>query len=237
MKNKSILRWTSYLLLLAGALALACCAFVLVQADVFQAYENRQLEQALKAKLPPAAALPRARQQPPPKAPANGSLIGRLEIPSVHLSTIVLEGDDVRTLRLGAGHIPGSALPGQPGNVGVSAHRDTFFRPLRNIAKNDEITLTTPDGSYQYVVESTAVVGPDDTRVSRCVQPADADPGDLLSLLLRRIGSETLHCPRQKSRVAKSATPLRTATTRKDARVYRWVVVVFASASLSSRRR
>jgi sortase A len=55
------------------------------------------------------------------------------------------------------GHIPGTALPGQPGNVGISGHRDTFFRPLRNIQTNDIITLTTLLGAYRYRVVSTQV--------------------------------------------------------------------------------
>ena len=52
--------------------------------------------------------------------------LGRLEIPSIALSTIFIEGVDDRALRRGVGHIPGTALPGMPGNVGLSAHRDTF---------------------------------------------------------------------------------------------------------------
>jgi sortase A len=49
--------------------------------------------------------------------------------------------------------------------VGISAHRDTFFRPLRNIRKNDVITFTTPSGEYRYRVVSTQVVSPRDIAV------------------------------------------------------------------------
>ena len=72
---------------------------------------------------------------------------------------MVLEGDDARALRFGAGHIPGTSLPGERGNFGVAAHRDTLFRPLRNIAANDRIRVDTVDGSYEYRVESTEIVG------------------------------------------------------------------------------
>jgi sortase A len=56
-------------------------------------------------------------------------------------------------------------MPGQQGNVAITGHRDTFFRPLRNIHNDDEITLTTLDGTYRYLVESTQVVAPEDTQV------------------------------------------------------------------------
>jgi sortase A len=56
-------------------------------------------------------------------------------------------------------------LPGQQGNVVLDGHRDTFFRPLRNIRQGDTITLKTLDGDFQYQVESTAVVPPTDIQV------------------------------------------------------------------------
>jgi sortase A len=95
----------------------------------------------------------------------TGSLIGRIEIPRLGLSVIVVEGVDRLILRRSVGHIPGTALPGQPGNVGISGHRDTFFRPLRNIRQDDIITLTTLLGEYRYRVVSTKVVSPSDVAV------------------------------------------------------------------------
>ncbi len=92
-------------------------------------------------------------------------LIGRIDIERLGVSVIVIEGSSPTVLRRAAGHIEGTALPGQPGNVGISAHRDTFFRPLRNIRKNDVITLTTPNGEYRYRVLSTQVVNPRDIAV------------------------------------------------------------------------
>jgi LPXTG-site transpeptidase (sortase) family protein len=60
-----------------------------------------------------------------------------------------------------------TALPGEPGNVVLAGHRDTFFRGLRNIRKGDEITLETLDGSYRYRVDLTQVVAPEYTEVLR----------------------------------------------------------------------
>jgi sortase A len=78
---------------------------------------------------------------------------------------MVLEGDDASTLQWGVGHIPGTALPGRPGNVGIAGHRDTFFRPLKDVRKNDLIILQTLGGTYRYRVESFETVEPDDTEV------------------------------------------------------------------------
>lgn len=97
----------------------------------------------------------------------RGDEIGILQVPRLGLSILVVEGADDRSLDLGAGHIPGTALPGRSGNVGIAAHRDTCFRPLRNIRASDRITLTTPSGMYSYVVDGTEIVGPADVRVLR----------------------------------------------------------------------
>lgn len=147
---RRILRWTQRVLF-AGALALlAYCGFVLVDAWMFQKTEARQLEQQL--------ASPTSTKNSPPSA--THGLIGRIEIPRLGLSAIVIEGTSSKTLRRAVGHIRGTALPGQPGNVGISGHRDTFFRPLKDIRQNDIITLTTMLGEYRYRVVSTKVVGP-----------------------------------------------------------------------------
>jgi sortase A len=94
-----------------------------------------------------------------------GSPLGRIEISSVGLAAMIMEGVDGNTLRHAVGHIPGTSLPGQPGNVALAGHRDTFFRGLRNIHKDDEVTLTTLHGFYRYRVDSTQVVEPQATEV------------------------------------------------------------------------
>jgi sortase A len=78
---------------------------------------------------------------------------------------MILEGTDARTLRRAVGHISGTPLPGQPGNVGIAGHRDSFFRELRHVEQNDEITLLTLHGTYRYRVDSIRVVGPEETQV------------------------------------------------------------------------
>lgn len=90
-------------------------------------------------------------------APKLDSLIGKIEIPRLHLSTMILEGDDERELLLGAGHMPGTALPEQEGNVVIAGHRDTFFRPLSKISTNDQIVVTTFAGTFEYIVDSVEI--------------------------------------------------------------------------------
>jgi sortase A len=90
--------------------------------------------------------------------PQAGEVLGRLDIPRLHVSVMVLEGAGARVLKIAAGHIQGTAFPGTIGNVGIAAHRDTFFRPLRQIRPNDALTLTTPLRVYQYRVDSTEIV-------------------------------------------------------------------------------
>jgi sortase A len=112
--------------------------------------------------------VPRAPEKAPTptaKPPVPDALLGRLRIPRLHLAAMVREGADSGTLRRAVGHIPGTALPGQAGNVALAGHRDTFFRALRGIKKDDTIDFETTDGTYRYVVESTTIVGPRDIGV------------------------------------------------------------------------
>ena len=79
---------------------------------------------------------------------------------------MVREGADECTLRRAVGHIPGTALPGKSGNVGLAGHRDTFFRPLRNIRKNDAIDLDTGHGTLPLSGDGVPqIVTPRDVRV------------------------------------------------------------------------
>ncbi|MBV8199249.1 MAG: class D sortase [Acidobacteria bacterium] len=112
----------------------------------------------------PGAASPAA-PQPAPPAPEEGSLLGRIEIPRVGISALVLEGIAGATLRRGVGHIPGTALSLPAGNIGLAGHRDTVFRGLKDIKKGDLIDLETLTGSDRYVVDWAQVVDPNDVGV------------------------------------------------------------------------
>lgn len=147
------------LLLVIGLVSLGYFAYVVAESRLYQALENRELD-AILASAPsaPVTHVPRPR-------PAPGSMIGRIEIPRLGVSTIIRAGSDARTLRLAVGHINGTALPGDAGNIGLAGHRDTFFRRLRNIRVGDEIRIVTPGETYTFKVEDTSVVRPRDTWV------------------------------------------------------------------------
>jgi sortase A len=170
--KRSRLRWLERALLLIGILCLGIWAWSWLDSTYFQYRENQILDEALNAapKSTPAAetdSLGSFKPQPaatPPKPLEDGSLIGRIEIPRVGVSAVVLEGVDTKALRRGVGHIPETARPGV-GNVGLAAHRDSFFRGLKDIRKNDIIRLQTLEGSFQYRVEWTEIVKPEDTEV------------------------------------------------------------------------
>jgi len=107
----------------------------------------------------------------PPTPPAvrptvrRGEVLGELKIPRLNLSVMVFEGADSAILKIGAGHIPGTALRAGNGNIGIAAHRDTYFRPLRDIHKGDVIMLRTPSGASQFAVTETEIVQPSDVTV------------------------------------------------------------------------
>ncbi len=102
-----------------------------------------------------------------PTRPGDERLIGRIEVPRVGISTVILEGDDEATLADAVGHIPGTPMPGGDGNAGLAAHRDGLFRPLRRIRRGDVIRVRTRVGTFRYVVDSLGIVAPSDVAVLR----------------------------------------------------------------------
>ena len=166
-RRRGGLRLLERLLLIIGSVCLGYFGYVSIEAALYQAYETRELDAILASmpEAPPPAAAPANRVPPPRAQPAAGSLLGRLEIPRLKVSAIVRAGSDARTLRLAIGHIGGTALPGERGNVGLAAHRDTFFRRLGDIRVDDQVRFVTPDGTFTYRVEGTRVVEPADVWV------------------------------------------------------------------------
>jgi sortase A len=191
-----------WIFLLLGLVALDCYVWINTSSVLDQAYQDWAFDQSLRGLKPgvlgfvrdetrglwigrasesqpiaesPAAAVPAP--EPSETAPEPNAVIGRLEIPRLDLSVMVREGADEGTLRRAVGHIPGTALPGTIGNVGLAGHRDTFFRALRNVRANDTIELQTTHGAYRYLVKSTKIVTPRDVSVLA------ASGGDTLTLV------------------------------------------------------
>jgi len=157
-------------LAVGGALAVACFGYLEWNMARAQRAASQLLDQQIKrnAEAPHAQPLPRTLVIVPPRP---GQPIGRIVIPRLHVSVMVLEGTAPQILRAAAGHIHGTALPGTTGNVGIAAHRDTFFRPLRELRRNDEILMTTSYGTFRYLVNAIEIVDPTGVQVLR--QTAD----------------------------------------------------------------
>jgi len=157
---RALLTWLERALLTTGVVLGIWCAVVLVRAHQTQNMPVPKLVVTQTA-LPGDSTTPAA----PVPAPAPGTWVARLEVPSVNLATTVLEGTDDGTLRRGSGHIEETPFPGELGNVGIAGHRDTVFRPLRHIRLGDALDLTTADRVYHYRISKTLIVGPDDVYV------------------------------------------------------------------------
>jgi sortase A len=167
MTRDNILRWLERGLLTLGIALGAWCAAVLVEARFHNAVPVSGQLTVTQTAVPvlPGDAGDVKRNASSAPAPAAGTLLGRLEAPSVQMSTSVLEGSDDGTLSRGAGHIEDTPFPGQAGNIGIAGHRDTVFRPLRNVKVGDPLNLTTADRTYRYRISKTLIVGPDDVYV------------------------------------------------------------------------
>jgi sortase A len=155
---RRLLRWSQRLLFVTGTLALGYVGFTLLDARLYQVSAKRSLEGQIYQEK-------EYRESPPKPAVKTGDVLGRVDIPRLGISVAVLQGTSSRMLRLGVGHIEGTPLPGETGNSGIAGHRDTFFRELKDIRKNDEIQLQTVTGLFRYEVDWVKVVEPNDSTV------------------------------------------------------------------------
>ena len=156
-------RWFEVLVLLAGLAGVGVWAWSQARMYIYEKRAKQTLEQQRGLRLPGA---------PQPRL-ANGALLGQLVIPRLKMDAAVREGAGEGVLSVSLGHIPGTAVPGEPGNIGVAGHRDTLFRGLRNIKANDLIEFQTPAGAYDYRVESTHIVKPSDVDVLKATSGSE----------------------------------------------------------------
>jgi len=153
-------------LLLAGLALLDWYVWSRAWLVLYQAWEGHMFGNAIReTRVAPAhSALPPRLQR--------GALVGRLEVPRLGLAVMVKEGSDEEILAEAVGHLPSSPVPGVPGNVALAGHRDTFFRPLKDLRPHDRILFTTLLGKFEYEVGSEKIVRPTDVSVLR----ASAEP-------------------------------------------------------------
>jgi sortase A len=101
--------------------------------------------------------------------PVEDAAFARLAVPSLRLEAIVFEGVGTDTLTKGPGHMPGTPIPGQPGNSVISGHRTTYGRPFYDfdlLAAGDRIEIETSIGIHVYEVRESFIVEPTDIWVT-----------------------------------------------------------------------
>lgn len=88
-----------------------------------------------------------------------------LRIPKIHLEVPVLEGTDDLSLNRAVGHIAGTAMPGENGNIGIAGHRDGYFRGLKDVDLGDKIEIATQKETMTYLIDQITIVNPSDVWV------------------------------------------------------------------------
>ena len=115
-----------------------------------------------------AATLPQPAPPPDPNGPDPSMELGSIQIPKIGVDRALWEGVTLNTLNRGPGHWPGTAMPGQAGNVVIGGHRVSHDKPFRNIDQlvpGDQIVMTFNGLPNTYIVTGAQVVTPNDTWV------------------------------------------------------------------------
>jgi sortase A len=198
-------RWLENFLLLAGVLALDVWIWSHAGAVIFQMWQDRALDREINSNVLP------GETPAGPAATKSGGALGRLVIPRLRLRAVVCEGTGEDTLSLALGHIPSTSLPGEPGNVGIAGHRDTIFRALRDIRKNDLIVFETRAGRFAYRVEGMEIVKPTQVSVLKAGRARE------LTLVtcypFRYVGSAPDRFIVKARQVVRNSTPVRLKTS------------------------
>jgi sortase A len=188
MGVRRLLRWLGTLLAVAGVLVLTWSVLVWRWEDPFTAaytyWEQRQLEDAYEQQIATYTQLPTRRSPTPQEVGLaiaeaarryragleEGDPIGRLRIPRLGLSMIVVNGTDEDTLKKGPARHRGTYLPGEGQLIYVAGHRTTYSAPFADIdelRRGDTVSLELPYGTFRYRITRHRVVGASDVEVLR----------------------------------------------------------------------
>lgn len=167
-----LIRAAATVLVVAGSACLAWVGWQLADAWLYQQWARHDFEEARTA-----APAPLADSSGTPSPLPDSLQEMQIAIPRIGIAAMIVYDSGAAGLRRGVAHIPGTASFGQPGNVGLAAHRDTYFRKLRDIAAGDTIQVAAPGAEYRYVVDWTRIVRPE------AVQVLDATPEPALTLV------------------------------------------------------
>lgn len=188
---RRLLRTLSGVLMLAGTLLLLDAVITLVWQEPVSAVYARLQQGGLEDRLDEleAAAVTPVERKAIARLPSGrrrlafaaraldrrveaGEPVGRLRLPRLGVTTVVVAGTDERSLRTGPGHYPSTPLPGARGTVGIAGHRTTYgapFRRLDRVRRGDPIEVRMPYGRFTYRVERTRIVAPTATWVTQRV--------------------------------------------------------------------
>ena len=186
---RRVVRGIGSVLIFLGVLTLLFVVYQLWGTGLAEARSQRQLKhefaRELRHAIPHApgatvtATVPSTEPVAAPPPTPTGEAIAILEIPRLGVERAVVEGVGVPDLKKGPGHYPGTAAPGQPGNVGIAGHRTTYGAPFNRIDElgpNDPIYVVTRQGQFRYEVIEKKIVSPKDVSV------LDATPDNRLTL-------------------------------------------------------
>jgi sortase A len=104
------------------------------------------------------------------RATHRGEAIGRIRIPRIGLSMVLVDGTDHGSLEQGPGRYLGSFMPGENRLVYVAGHRTTYLAPfshIDDIHKGDTVTIDVPYGTFVYRVSGHRIVSAGDVSVLR----------------------------------------------------------------------
>lgn len=232
---RTVLRGTGQTLITLGLVLLLFCVYELKVTNLVTARAQEQLADDLHAQwaVPgpsPVAPTPVPAPSgggagavlPPPAALESvelGSGLAVLRIPRLgdwnERPPVVVEGVSTADLKKGPGHIPGTALPGQVGNVVLSGHRTTYGAPFERfdeLQPGDAVVLETRDTWFTYTVTGTRIVRPSAVEVTYPV------PGDRAATPTRRLLTMTTCHPRFSARQRMVVSAELTATDAKGSR-------------------
>lgn len=102
----------------------------------------------------------------------TGAAVGRISLPTIGASYVVVQGTDEGSLEKGPGHYPSTALPGLGQTVAIAGHRTTYLAPFRRLnalSHGDRIVMTMPYGRFVYIVQRSQIVTPNAWWVTRNV--------------------------------------------------------------------
>jgi sortase A len=155
MKPTVVLHWLERGLLLTGLALSAFWLYAYCDAQAYQSQRSRQLEARRSLNVI---------DDPEGKRPirsASEASLARIEIPRLRISAMIDEGTSASVLDRAVGRVVYTSRPGEPGNMGLAAHRESYFRGLGGIQKNDLIRVRTARADYVYRVQWAAIVQPD----------------------------------------------------------------------------